>query len=162
MPNFVKHLKEEITRLARKEIKVVVSRFRKDSSRVRRVVSELKRRLAALEKENRQLARNAARPADVPAKEKGPRARFTAKGMRSLRRRLGLTAAQLGKLLGTTAQTVYNWEHKQGALRLRTVTREGILQIRDLRAREAREALHALTPARPASRKRRSKGRRRR
>jgi transcriptional regulator with XRE-family HTH domain len=37
--------------------------------------------------------------------------RFTAKGLRSQRQRLGLSAADYGKLVGVTGQTIYSWEH---------------------------------------------------
>ena len=36
--------------------------------------------------------------------------RFVAKGLRSQRDRLGLSAEGLGKVLGVSAQSVYNWE----------------------------------------------------
>ena len=36
--------------------------------------------------------------------------RFVAKGVRSQRDRLGLSAEGLGKVLGVSAQSVYNWE----------------------------------------------------
>jgi DNA-binding transcriptional regulator YiaG len=36
--------------------------------------------------------------------------RFVAKGLRSQRNRLGLSAGDFGKLVGVSAQSVYNWE----------------------------------------------------
>jgi DNA-binding XRE family transcriptional regulator len=38
--------------------------------------------------------------------------RFVAKGFKSLRQRLGFSAAQIGKLLGVSEQSIYNWESK--------------------------------------------------
>jgi DNA-binding XRE family transcriptional regulator len=38
--------------------------------------------------------------------------RFSAKGLQSHRSRLGLSASEFGKLLGVSAQTIYNWEHE--------------------------------------------------
>jgi DNA-binding XRE family transcriptional regulator len=42
--------------------------------------------------------------------EKVTRVRFRVKGLIALRQRLGLTAADLGTLMGVSAQTIYNWE----------------------------------------------------
>lgn len=36
--------------------------------------------------------------------------RFVAKGFKSLRQRLGLTAGEMGELLGVSAQSIYSWE----------------------------------------------------
>jgi transcriptional regulator with XRE-family HTH domain len=38
--------------------------------------------------------------------------RFSAKGLHSQRSRLGLPAADFGKLLGVSSQTIYNWEQE--------------------------------------------------
>jgi len=40
----------------------------------------------------------------------GKSARFSAKGLRVHRERLGLSADDSGKLLGVSAQSIYNWE----------------------------------------------------
>ena len=42
--------------------------------------------------------------------------RVTAKGMRSLRRKLGITEEELAKLVGVTARTTWLWEQKKGAI----------------------------------------------
>jgi len=54
---------------------------------------------------------------------------------------LRLSQADFGKLLGTTAHSVYLWEKKDGALSLRDKTKAAILSIRGLGAREARTKL---------------------
>ena len=40
------------------------------------------------------------------------RVRFSAKGLRSHRKRLGLSAEAYGKLIGVTGRTVYKWENE--------------------------------------------------
>jgi DNA-binding transcriptional regulator YiaG len=62
-------------------------------------------------------------------------------GIRSLRRRLGLTQTQLAKLLGVSNLTVSGWERGKGKLQLRARTRAAILSARGLGAREAQARL---------------------
>ena len=40
----------------------------------------------------------------------GKKVRFVAKGLKSQRNRLGLSAADYGRLVGVSAQSIYNWE----------------------------------------------------
>jgi len=54
---------------------------------------------------------------------------------------LRLSQLDFGKLLGTTAHSVYLWEKKEGALKLRDKTRQALLSIKGLRAGEARAKL---------------------
>ena len=60
-----------------------------------------------------------------------------AKGMRSLRRRLGVSGQDFARLLGVTAQVVYVWDKASGRLRVRRTTRAAILAIRGIGAPEA-------------------------
>lgn len=144
MPNIGKVIKQEISRISRKESKVAVSSLRKASGAARHVIAELKRKVLALEKAVQSLAAqrgSVASASDADAAEEGRRVRVTAKGLRSLRSKLGLSGDEFGKLLGITSQAVYTAERKEGALRLRSKTRDAYLAIRDLGAREARELL---------------------
>ena len=109
MPNIGAMLKQEITRLARREVRVQVQATKKASTQYRRHIAALRRQVTALE---RQLAilkrRGTSAPAatgDVPQK-----IRFVAKGLKSQRSRLGLSAADFGRLVGVSAQSIYNWE----------------------------------------------------
>ena len=45
--------------------------------------------------------------------EESPQLRFRAAGFAALRKKLGLSAADMGKLLGVTLQTIYHWEKGQ-------------------------------------------------
>jgi len=52
----------------------------------------------------------------TPLREEAPAEaesiRFTAKGLRSNRKRLKLSAAQYAKLVGVSLPTIYNWERE--------------------------------------------------
>jgi len=76
--------------------------------------------------------------------EEGKKARFASRGIQSLRKKLRLSQADFGKLLGTTAHSVYLWEKKAGVLNLRDKTKAAILSIKGLGAREAKEKLAKL------------------
>jgi DNA-binding transcriptional regulator YiaG len=107
-------------------------------------VADLKRRVLLLEKGNKGLvAAMKSYQAEQPEKprEEEKKVRFTSKGIRSLRKRLRLSQVEFGKLVGTTAHSVFLWEKKEGGLKLRDKTREALLSIRELGAREAKEKL---------------------
>ena len=59
--------------------------------------------------------------------------------MAAQRKRLGLTAAECGLLIGASAQSVYNWE--EGKVRPRAQQLPAIFALRNLGRREANEIL---------------------
>ena len=160
MPNVMSVLKAEITRLAKKEAKAAVDPVRKPSIGARKTLADLKQRVAALEKQVKGLNAVLAKvPQPEPVAPVTDKARITAKGMRSLRKKLRLTREQFAKLMGVTSHGVYLWEHKNGPLRVRETTRKAILAIRDLGAKEAKQKLAEIQPAKkPAAKRGRGKG----
>ena len=165
MPNIAKVLKDEVSRIARRETNKALAPIRKPALGLRRTTADLKRKVAQLEKELRSLRKTidalaTAHPAAVP--ETTDTARITAKGMRSLRRRLRLTGQEFARLLGITPQVVYGWEKASGPLRLRGTTRAAILAVRDIGAREARRRLEEMKAAKKATKSARRRRRTRR
>ncbi|MFC1452797.1 helix-turn-helix domain-containing protein [Verrucomicrobiota bacterium] len=147
MPNIAKVLKDEITRLAKKEAKAATAQVRRDNIMLKKTAADLKRRTAKLEKENRLLiAAENKRRKEMPevAPEEAKKVRLTSKGIRSLRSRLGLSQAAFAKLLGAASQSVYIWEKKAGALNLRDNMRDAVLSLRGIGAREAQERLKVI------------------
>jgi DNA-binding transcriptional regulator YiaG len=145
MSNVVKILKAEIARISKKEAKSATQAIGKSNTWLRKTVADLKKRLALLEKENKRFVVamkkfQMAQPQKAE-QEDDRKARFTSRGIQSLRRKLRLSQADFGKLLGTTPHAVYLWEKKVGALNLRDKTKAAILSIRGLGAREAKEKL---------------------
>jgi DNA-binding transcriptional regulator YiaG len=145
MSNVVNVLKAEIARISKREAKSATQGIGKSNTWLRKTVADLKKRLSLLENENKRLAATVKKyQVESPQKsdqEESSKARFTSRGIRSLRRKLRLSQADFGKLLGTTPHAVYLWEKKEGALSLRDKTKAAILSIRGLGAREAREKL---------------------
>lgn len=135
MPNIASVLKEEIARVARKELRNETEKLRKASVQYRSEIAALKRRVGALEQ---QVARKAKSSAPTPAEQAAP-LRFSAKGLSAQRQRLGLSAAAMGVLLGVSAQTVYNWE--AGKSRPRQLQMAAIGIVRRMGKREAQDRL---------------------
>jgi len=160
MSNVVKILKAEIARISKKEVKSVTQAIGKSNTWLRKTVADMKKRLVLLEKENKRLVATVkrfqvAQPEKVE-QEEGKKARFTSKGIQSLRKKLRLSQADFGKLLGATPHAVYLWEKKLGALNLRDKTKAAILSVRGLGAREAKEKLAELGKKLKKGRKARS------
>lgn len=145
MSNVVKILKAEIARISKREAKSATQAIGKSNTWLRKTVADLKKKLVLLEKENKRLGaamkKFQAEQPQKPIQEEGKKARFTSRGIQSLRKKLRLSQADFGKLLGTTPHAVYLWEKKTGALNLRDKTKAALLSIRGLSAREAKEKL---------------------
>ena len=141
MANVASALKEEISRVARKELRRETTALKKASSLYRSEIAALKRRLEDFERPLRKANKvSPATPAvaatDQPIAEG---TRFSAKSVASQRRRLGLSAADVGLLVGATAQSVYNWE--EGQARPRAQHLPAIFALRGLGRRDAAEIL---------------------
>ena len=112
MPNVALVLKQEIERVARKEFRREVAAIKKAAAGYRSEIAALKRRVAETERQLRAGARSASSVAAHAANDESiPEGiRFSAKGLAGHRKRLGLSAGDLGLLVGVSAQTIYNWE----------------------------------------------------
>jgi DNA-binding transcriptional regulator YiaG len=141
MPNIGAMLKQEIARLSRREIRGQVEATKKASAQYRRHIAALRRQVAALERQVALLSRRVANgsAAAPSAAEARTKFRFVAKGLRSQRARLGLSAGEFAKLVGVSAQSIYNWE--QGHASPRPAQVEAIARLRSIGKREARSRL---------------------
>jgi transcriptional regulator with XRE-family HTH domain len=150
MANIGSLLKEEISRLSRREIRRQAEPLKKASSSYRKHIAALKRQVAKLERQVKlQASRTSKAPAAAATAESGEKApRFVAKGLRTLRSRLGLSAAQLGSLVGVTGQSIYNWEAKKA-----TPRREQLLALAGLRGVGKKDVQARLAQATPKARK---------
>lgn len=145
MPNLARTLKEEISRISRHEAKLAVTPIRKPAIRLRKDVADLKARLASLEKANKALQTlvakiQGAQPA-IPSTDSEGKGWISGKGIKSLRKRLGLTQMEFGKLVGVSSQAVVLWESKPGMLRLRNATKVAVFAVRAIGAKEAKHRL---------------------
>jgi DNA-binding transcriptional regulator YiaG len=143
MPNIASVLKTEISRVARKEVRADTLSLKKAVSVYRTEIAALKRRAQALELELRRLGKASAKAAPVAVKARPEqKLRFTAKGLASQRRRLGLSALDCGLLVGASGQSIYNWE--EGKARPRVKHLSALAVLRTLGKKEAAARLASL------------------
>ena len=144
MPNILSALKSEISRLARKEAKQVVAPVKNASANYRGLIAGLRKQVVALKNEVAALRRAAPKAEKALVAPQEPQGRFwiTGKGVKALRKRLGLTQAQFGKLAGVSVATVVNWEGAEGKVEIRRKATVAQLQaIRKMGKRQAAEIL---------------------
>jgi DNA-binding transcriptional regulator YiaG len=145
MPNIASVLKEEIARVARKESRGDTQKLKKSSAQYRSDIAALKRRMLALEQMVARLGKSSRRaaPAAAAASEDGrSKLRFSAKGLASQRKRLGLSAAEVASLLGVSGQSIYKWE--DGKARPRASQLPAIATLRTMTKKQAAAKLAEL------------------
>ena len=166
MANLASALKEEIARLARKEIRQqtagtarTVAQCERDIAALKSQIADLQRKLSSQRTQgapapavSKKAAskKAAAKPAAEAASGSGKRttrARFSAKGLKTNRERLGLSADNYGKLVGVSGLSIYNWE--QGKARPRESSIAALMSIRGIGKREAAKRLEELAESKP-------------
>lgn len=141
MPNIATAIREEVTRLARKELKKETAVLKKASAQYRRDIAALKRHVAVLKKSNDLLKRNVlAKP--VKAEPDASNVRFSSKGLKTQRERLGLSASDYAKLAGVSGLSIYNWE--KGKTKPRKEQVATLAALRGITKREAEARLAAM------------------
>lgn len=141
MPNIGTAIKDEISRIARKEIRFETQKLKKQSAHYRSQIASLKRQIVALDKQVRtgSNSRKAVKAAPEGAERAPDGLRFRAKGFAAHRRRLGLSAVQAGALLGVSGQSIYHWE--SGKSRPRASQMPAISALRKLSKTQAAAAV---------------------
>lgn len=149
MPNIALVLKEEIARVARKEIRAEITSMQKTVAIQRGQLAALRRQVQALEKAVKSQTRaRKVRDADMPQsaeEDAGVSRRFSAERLAAQREKLGLSAADFAKLIGVSALSVYKWE--SGKTRPRDKQIAAIASVRGLGKREATQRLEMLAAA---------------
>ena len=144
--------KDEIIRLARKEVRAQVEPLRKASAGYRHQIAELKRTLAQLQRDVSAVGRAGRAAAPLPAEQKPTR--FVAKGLRTLRERLGMSPEELGILAGVSGQSFRNWEAKKSTPGKEH--RATLIQLRALGKRDAHAKLSQLKERTPTARRKKA------
>lgn len=144
MPNLAAVLKTEIARVARKEIRAETGALTKTNAEQKKQISALRGELSELRRVVKQLQRTQRSP--VPTRESsqadaGPALRWRAEGFAQHRKRLGISAEQMARLIGCSALSVYKWE--SGKVRPRQAQLDAIARVRKLSKTEALQQLEA-------------------
>lgn len=144
MPNVAQVLKAEIARIAKHEAKVAIAQPKKTGIANTKVLVAIKRRLAAIEKSlnGLQKALKSCCSGQVPAeKSTETKAWLTGKGIKSLRKKMRVSQAGFGKLVGVSTGAVILWEKKAGKLSFRGDTLAKIVALRGVGVQEAQRRL---------------------
>ena len=110
MVNIASVLKSEIARVARREARSEIESLKKASTQYRSAIAQLRREVAELQKQLKQARGQAAAKTIAVETDGGTPRRFSAARLASHRSKLGLSAADYGKLVGMSGATIYNWE----------------------------------------------------
>ena len=144
MPNSASTLKDEIRRLAKREIKTntsstkgAVATFRRDIAKLKRLVQGQQKEITFLKTQERKRL-GQPQTADEPLEG----IRFSARSVKAQRQRLGLSAEDYAKLIGVSPLTIYNWESGKGRPKNERMT--AIVAVRKLGKREALAKLEML------------------
>jgi DNA-binding transcriptional regulator YiaG len=153
MPNIASLLKEEIARISRKQSRSETEPLKKASAHYRSEIAQLKRRIQALEQQIKRLGKSpgasgrggraSSSAAAESEEDSGRQIRYSAKSLASQRKRLGLSAAALAKIIGVSALSIYKWE--SGNTRPRRKQIEAIAALRDMGRRDVQKRLEEVS-----------------
>lgn len=145
MPNMAAVIKDEIRRLAKRDIKASTASIKTAVAQYRRDIAALKRQVNVQQKEIAFLkAREQKRSGVVPAKgdDELKGVRHSARSVKAQRQRLKLSAADFGRLVGVSGLTIYNWETARGRPRKERLA--ALVALRSMGRREALAKLNAM------------------
>ncbi len=161
MPNFAKAIKEEITRLAKKEVKKASGPLNDRVRQLSRTVSSQEKKIARLEKtaarQEKELRQAAPVPEAAPPEEV-KKARISPRLVKSQRKRLKLNQNQFADLLNVSVAAVRSWE--QGRATPKDDTMATFVAVRKLKPGEVWERLGIEPPVKKKTRKKTKRTRR--
>lgn len=148
MSNIAAVLKSEIARVARKEIRAETGALAKTNAEQRKQIAAMRRQLGELQRAIKQLQRgqkSSAATRGSAQEEAGPAMRWRPEGFAQHRKRLGISAEQMARLVGCSALSIYKWE--SGKVRPRQAQLDAIARVRKLSKTKASEALRQVKMA---------------
>ena len=144
MPDVAAVFKEEISRLARKEVRAAVTPLKTQVGDLRRKLNQQKEQISQLERGLIAPTRN--KPSEVVTGEVGtermPQARVSPAALKAQRSRLRISQREMGLLLGVSAHTIVRWE--AGRSTPREASREALAELKRIGARAAGDLLACL------------------
>jgi len=156
MSTLAQTIKNEIKRISRREIGLALSKFRKDHIALKKRLAEQKGKLSAIEKENKELSKKLTgliqnRRVEAGSAPEAEQVAIYARGIKSLRSRLGLSQTSLAKLVGMNSISISHWEKKSGKITIRKP--EVIKMLTELKGMKKREVAARLETAKKAENK---------
>jgi DNA-binding transcriptional regulator YiaG len=144
MANLASLLKSEISRLARREIRLAIEPLKRASAAHRSEIAALKKQVRQLKAELASARRSAKRSSAEQQSSPEPNLRFRASTLKAHRAKLGVSAKDYGLLLGASTLSVYKWEDGKATPRASMLAK--IAPVLQLGKREAMAKLSALRP----------------
>lgn len=146
MPNVATVLRQEIQRLARKEVRTQTGALKKHVAEQRRTIAALKRELTDIKRNQGFLVKRETRRLEKAqthaAPEEAEGVRFSPKWLASDRKRLGISAKDYARLVGVSMLTIYNWEKGKSKPRAKQIA--AWAKMRGIGKREALKRLELL------------------
>jgi DNA-binding transcriptional regulator YiaG len=153
MSTLAQTIKDEIRRISRREIGLALSKFRRDHIALKKRLAEQKSRISAIEKDNKELSKKLAAFGQDQRLEAGSGSAAEqipvyARGIKGLRRRLGLSQVALARLVGMNRISISHWEKKSGKITIiKPEVRKMLLELMGMK--KADVAARLGTPKRP-------------
>lgn len=118
MPNIAQLLKQEISRVARKEVREDITSLRKLSAAHRSEIASLKRAVKELGSQLRSAQKAVARTTPAADEQEaagrpGRKRTFSADRLKAKRQSFGMSQAQMAQLLGISSLSLWKWESGQ-------------------------------------------------
>ena len=142
MPDLGKAIRDEISRVAGKDLRAAVNELNEEIRSLQREVSELKSQIGGVQEATVKPS-GPSGDAKSAAKNETVSVRVTPSSIKKHRKRLRLSQAQMGKLLGVSAITILNWE--QGKSKPRAANREALAELRSMGLKDAELVLAGLS-----------------
>lgn len=145
MPTLATLLKEEISKIVRKEVQDQVRELNKTVREQRGAIARLEKQVGPAKAKTAAkpaAAKPAAKASKAPAGDKGDKRkqpRIAPDTIKKHRKRLKLSQADLGKLLNVSTNTVLRWE--AGTSKPRSKHLPGLYQLRTISMRELKKQL---------------------
>ncbi len=141
MPDIVKFLKDEVSRLARKEIRSACDPLYKQLQVLKKTVRDQRDTIAKLQKNLARLEVRMPSPSQVIKEEQNEadNVRISPASIKRHRKRLKISQTEMGKLLKVSTNTVVRWE--AGTSKPRAQYRPGLARLRDLGIKDVRKLL---------------------
>ena len=133
MANLAGVLKNEIRRLARKEVRASMVPLQRVVTRLRKRVAEQRKLMVELERSAKRSV-SAARRERAVAEEGGPQIRFSPRWVRAHRKKLKMSRREYAELMGVSAQSIFGWE--TGRTRPRRKALETWRRLRSMGSRQ--------------------------
>jgi DNA-binding transcriptional regulator YiaG len=133
-------IKEEIIRLAKREMIAKFGPLRRDVRSLKIVASQLRKSVLSLQRfVNQQEKQMGPKPVPEVTLEDMKKARFSPRLIKSLRKHLGVSQWDLAKLAGVTVGAVFQWE--KGKYEARNDKKKILIGLRKLGRQGARKLL---------------------